>query len=305
MIKIRKFFTMIIFISIIFLLTKNIDVIFSSVKISTSMFFYKVFPPLFIFFVLNDFLINYNISSYISRIFSKLFSILFNISESSCYVVILSLFSGNPSNSKYISSLLDNKIINIDEATKILSFTFFPSFMFVIGTIGYLGFNSTSKGLKIYLVVILSNLLLGIIIRNSSKKTYNKNNNLYIKTSFGKCLKQSILSSFSTLFIILGSIVIFYTLSNIIFKYISFSPVVSSIISSCLEMTQGINKILDINILEKKKMLLIIFSLMFGGTSIFSQVASIMGEYNINYKVVFKNRLIAVIIGIILGIIVF
>ena len=79
------------------------------------------------------------------------------------HLILLSLFSGLPSNAKYINNLLENNDIDINDASIMLSVTFFPNPMFVIGSIGSLMLNSIKLGTIILLTIYLSNFIIYLI----------------------------------------------------------------------------------------------------------------------------------------------
>ena len=119
---------------IIFLI--NIDIVISSTKSASIIFFNKVFISIFPFIILSDILIYFNYHIFLKNTIGKIISKIFNIDSNSTIVFILSILTSQPANAVYIKDLLDNNIIDINEANKILCFTYFPSISFVIATIG-------------------------------------------------------------------------------------------------------------------------------------------------------------------------
>ncbi len=161
MIKKRKnliIIFLIILLEIFILFNPNILITYS--KDAINLFINKLFISLFPFFVLNKILINYNFPYYISKLKNS------NIYLS---IIILSMLSGMPSNAEYIKDYLDKKIITLKEAEKLLIITFFPSPVFVITVIGYLGFNSIYIGMALLLIIYLTNFLIFIIIKDKNK----------------------------------------------------------------------------------------------------------------------------------------
>lgn len=275
---------LIIFVLEIFILL-NPNVLITYSKDALSLFTNKLFISLFPFFILNKILIDYNLPYYISKLKSN------SITSS---IVILSLLSGMPSNAEYIKDYLDSKIISLEEAKKLLIVTYFPSPVFVITVVGYLGFNSIFIGSILLLIVYLSNFLLWIFIRNKKKL---KNNNSYIKTNvnFMISFKKAIISSLNSLMIILGNIIIFSILIGLLNKYFSLNIYLESLLTSLLELSNGIKKISAINTNFNIKFSLCLFALIFSGFSIHSQVSSILSKYNINFFKIILYRLIAAV----------
>lgn len=291
MIKKRKNIIIILLIMILeifILLNPNILITYS--KDALKLFINKLFISLFPFFVLNKILIDYNLQYYISK--SKK-------NNTSLSIIILSMLSGMPSNAEYIKDYLDNNIISLKEAEKLLIITFFPSPVFVITVIGYLEFNNTFIGVILLSIVYLTNFVLYLLIKNKYKDNCS-NNNLLIKKNknFILSLKESIHSSFESLMIILGNIIIFSILVGLLNNYLNLNIYLESIITSLLELSNGIKKISDLITNFNIKFCLCLFALIFSGFSIHFQISSILSKYNINFLKIFLYRLeIAIIIS--------
>lgn len=295
--KTKYIIIFILFLLLSILTLFNPDIIIESVKYSSYLFFNKIFLTMFPFFILSDILISYNFPYYIGKILGKLFNKLFKISKESSIVIILSMLSGHPGNAKYTKVLLDNKIIDEQEATKLIAFTYFPNPMFIIGSVGLLFLNNIKIGFFILILLYINNFLLGFIIRKKNCNNINikiyKNNKIL---NFGKIMKESIINSVDTLVLILGNITIFTILENIIFNYVKVKGVLEAIITSLIEITGGLENISNLLININIKIALIVFTLIFSGFCIHSQIFSILSEYKINYKYIIKVRFISAII---------
>ena len=211
----------------------------------------------------------------------------------------MSMISGLPSNAKFISNLLDRNEISIKDANVLLSVTFFPNPMFVIATVGTLMLNNTKLGIILLINLYISNLIMYIIYYKKLDKkniSFNKNS-----LNFPNLIKNSILNNISTLMIILGTIVIFILLSNIIFTYIKVSPLTEGIITSIFEMTSGIKKISILNLNTNLKYMIISISLMFSGISIITQAFSILSNYKLDIKLILRNKLILILLNFLLN----
>lgn len=297
--KLKNVITFIFFLTLIYLIIYNSKIVTYSVISSANIFFYKLFPSLIPFFILSEFLINYDFTYNINIIISRILTFLFKINPNSSYIIILSLFSGLPSNAKFINDAYKDKVINSDEANKLLAFTFFPNPLFIINTIGTIIFNSFQIGIKILLSIYLSNFILGFIIRN---KYISKDSNKIIKkqkSQFSETLKKSITNAFSSSMIILGSIVVFTTLYNLFLPILPFNNLTNSIILSFIEMTSGINTLASLNITNNLKIILISASICFSGLCVLSQAKSML-EFKINTKFIIMCRIIVIVINVII-----
>ena len=117
-------------------------------------------------------------------------------------------------------------------------------------------------------------------------RAYAKENYSFIKT-----FTNSILNSISTLLLILGVIVFFSFLTSCISLYIK-NPITKALISGFLEITNGINNINLLNISLRKKLILIMFIISFGGFSSHIQIMSILEENKIRYKMYLISRIL-------------
>ncbi len=272
----------------------NSSSILASVTLSLDIWKNNLFPSLFPFFVISSLLINYGFVEFVSEIFKPVMAILFRMSGNCSFVFIMSIISGIPSNAKYINELLDKNMIDIVEAEKLLMFTHFSNPLFVLGTVGVIFLDNYKIGLLILIVHYVSNIIIGICIRNYypttkdnlfslKKAVLNMNNKRLESESFGKVLTRTLIDSINTLLLILGVITFFLIITTIINNLIIFNPLLKSIVSGVFEMTQGLNFISDLNITMNIKIILTTMIISFGGFSCHMQVMSILSEKKIRY----------------------
>lgn len=273
---------------IIFIINSNI--IIKSTIDASYIFFNKVFVTIFPFIILSEILIYYNYHIFINNLLGKILSKLFNISKNSTIVFILSILSSHPSNAIYIKGLYDKKIINENEAKRVLNFTYFPSIMFVIGMIGINLYNSFKIGLGLLLVNYLNNILIGIFTKE--KIIEEKIEVIDIKENIMTVIKNAIQKGINTSFIILGNITIFTIITNILNKYLNTNIILNSVISGLLELTSGIIKISTLNIQLNIKLFLTSFILNFSGLAILFQSMSIMSPIKTNIKKIIIIKLL-------------
>jgi sporulation integral membrane protein YlbJ len=289
---------------ILFIFIKNIDIVISSSSEASILFFDKIFVSIFPFIILIDVLLFFNYQEFLKKIFGKILSKIFNIDENISIIFILSILTGTPTNSIYIKEMLDNNQIDINTANKILLFSYFQSIPFVIGTIGVKLYNSLKIGIIIWIFILLNNILIGLYTRNYNATIkqiiYKKKN----KISLLNTIKESILKGINTSYDIIGNLIIFTIIINLIKKYIIINPIILSILSGLLEITNGVNQIYLLNLDLTIKISLTIFILSFSGLSIIFQTFSILSNYKIDIKRILITRLVFSIITTILFIII-
>lgn len=292
MIKFIKDITLtILFTLILYIFLTNSKLIISSVNNGINVFTKSVLPSLLPFFILTDILLEFNYFSNLKKIIKLKYTNFFTVS----------IISGLPSNAKYLSDMLRDKKITLNDASRLLGMSFFPNPMFVIGTVCTL-FN-TRKPIIILLIIYLSTLLVYII----NYKCLDDNDLIdsQNKVKLFSLLKTSITSSFNSLIVILGIIIIFSILTNIIKYYFNLNSVTSSVISSILELTTGVKSISILSIPEVYKYTLLSFALSSSGLSVNMQALGILSNYKIDYKYYLKNKLLVIILSTLLTFIVF
>lgn len=293
-------YIMLTLILIIFIL--NIKIIINSTYEASLLFFKKVFITIFPFIILCDFLIYFNYHIFIKGIFGKIINKIFNIDSNTSIIFILSIFSSHPSNAIYIKNLLDNKIIDIKVANRILIYTYFPSIAFVIGVIGVSLYNSFKVGLMLWIICFINNILIGLFLRKDNDYIEIINNESK-NISFFECFKLSIIKAINTSFIILGNLIVFTIIINLIVHYISINPTILSILTGFLELTSGVISISLLDIPFNVKFALTSLILNFSSLSILFQSFSILSSYKINIKKTLTVKLMFSIITFLLIII--
>lgn len=273
----------------------NLDIVINSTLSASYLFITKVFVSIFPFIILSDILFYFNYDLFLKKIFGNIISKLFNVSKSTSIIYVLSILTSHPTNSVYIKEMLDKKEIDENDINKILLTTYFPSIAFVIGTIGIGIYHSIKTGVFLYLTILIKNILIGIFLRgkNLSKEIQSiKKNNITLQ----EAISNSIIKGINISYTILGNIIIFTIIVNLLNNYLNINSTILSLISGMLEMTSGIFMISNLNINLSQKILLTSFILNFSGLSIIFQTTSILNKYKINIKKILIIKLIFSII---------
>ncbi len=277
------------------------DVVIKSVSFAVDICINNLFPSMLPFLILSSILSNYGFVELASNILSPIMRNIFHLNSNCAYVLILSLLSGSPANSKYIKELLDSNKITISDANQILLFSHFVNPIFIIGTIGTIFLGNKTYGFIILISHYLANLIIGIMLRKKEipkNNTYN-NNFFNIKSKgFITTLKSAIKDTIDTLLVVFGTITSTLVFSSIINTYFNFNPILNGI----LEVTSGLKYISIESTTMFTKIILSTFFISFGGLSIHAQVMSILDNKNIRYLPYLEARLLQ---GLISSIIVY
>ena len=288
-------FCLFCFISIIFIFKNNKEVA-NVILEAVNLFFKKVFVSLFPMFILNDILINLNIPYYFYLLFNKLFLKVFHTSGLGAYVFIMSLISGTPSNAYILKELVELEKLSIEEANHFLTFTYFSNPLFLTVMLSTI-FNARIV-LKIILCHYIANIIIGILMRNKAPKIVT--NQKYTQNKSKSSIIKSINKSISTLLMILGTICFYMLLTFIITNLLPDNPLIKTLISGFLEITNGLNTITSLNIFIQIKEIIASAIISFGGLSIHTQIKAILENTNMNYSYFLKGRIMQSIISVIL-----
>src|SRR5699024_916159 len=163
-----------------------------------------------------------------------------------------------------------NKTIDRNTANYLLTFTHFANPLFILGTCGII-LNSLSLAYKILIIQIISNLILGIILRPKEIITSKKINN-YQPKSFLEALPKAINDAIKLLLFMLGSITFFMFFSKLLTSLLSLNLFFETIITGILDMTSGISLVPSINTTNYIRGLLVLTFITFGSFSVHLQV---------------------------------
>lgn len=277
------------------ILTESSDIM-KTVTFSFNIWLNNIFPSLFPFFVLSGILINFGFIELVGELFKPLMYKLFKVKGEGAFVFIMSMISGFPSNAKYVRELYEQKIINENEASKLLMFTHFSNPLFILGSISLIFLNNKDVGLLILICHYLGNFIIGILFRNYYPSVYKKekvsirkalsgmhNKRINNKQSLGTIITNSLLNAINTLLLILGIVTMFLCLTTIIDKNINLNNYNQSILNGFMEMTQGLKYVGLLNIPLKLKTIISTLIISFGGLSVHMQLISIISDTKIKY----------------------
>ena len=276
----------------------NPSLIIESGISSINIFKTKLFPSIFPFFVLASLLLELGIATKISNKLNPIFKRLFHVEGNSSFIILVSIISGFPSGSKYVVESYKNKTIDKATANYLLTFTHFANPLFILGTCGLI-LNSLSLAYKILIIQIISNLILGIILRPKEIISSKKINN-YQNKSFLEALPKAINDAIKLLLFMLGSITFFMFFSKLLTTSLSLNSFFETIITGILDMTSGISLVTSIDTTNYIRGLLILTFITFGSFSVHLQVLNNIKEEDLEYKYFFFGRIIETSIALLL-----
>lgn len=263
---------------ICFIINKN-AIIYSSLE-ALNIWSKSLFPVLYPTLILSDVLLASGIINKIPKIFYNIYSRIFKTSPYGLFVFLVSVFAATPTNAKILKDLYDNKLIDQNSLSKILSQTIFFNPILIL----------TFSNLKVLIIMWVSNILTSFILRNKLIS-----NDITLKDiNFKFNLNESIEKNMKTILNILGTLTLFLSLSSII-------PIKNQILRTCisgiLEITSGFSRIkLYLASPLNDIMMLIFVSL--ASFSIIMQIKSILKETKFDSKYFYASRFITLILSL-------
>lgn len=265
----------------------NLEILMQSIYDSLSVWFYSIYPSIFIF---------YNISNYLmyNYCFIKLSNLLkFFIkfdSDKSYVILLINIFLGNPGTANLLFNSLNNQEITDNDFKLLKNITFFMNPLFILNI-----FN-----IKIYLFYLLSSFI--YIYIYSFVFNYRKDQKKLIinsckKYSFGN-FYESINNSINILLNVACMVTFFnITKTSIIYilNLINFNNSLINIVLSFLEVASGLKFLSSID-----NIYLSILLISFQGLCILIQSFSYLNKKNISFlRYIFNNIFRSICVSII------
>lgn len=151
---------------------------------------------------------------------------------------------------KIVSNLKNQKVLNTEEAERLIAFTNNSGPLFILGTVGVSLFSSPRVGYILLISHIVSCILVGVIFRNWKKNSLKSSSKVIVyeekKVSirdFGEILGNSIRKSIITIVNIGGFVVIFSVIISILNSSGFFT--LTSMMFASLHLPQEVRKCND------------------------------------------------------------
>ena len=280
--KINIFIIILIYL-FIYIIFRNSNNLSNITFLSLKMYILKVFPFLFIMMILNNLLIKCNLPYYFNKIFKN----------NDLYIFFSSILSGSPINAVILKNYLENDYITVKKASKILAYTSFNNPLFLYNYL-HLILNNNYNVIKVMGILYISNFILYIYF---NKKNNSQSFIKYKEYNLKKELFNSIYESIQNLIKIMGIIIFFKIILDLLMTKES---IYYSLLKGLVEVTTGLNDLVNFNISIKIKEIISYIIISFMGLSIQMQMSIILEKYNIDYKYLYISRVFIIALGIIL-----
>ncbi len=245
-------------------------------------------PSLLPFMVISSLAVQFNTLGISDRLFSKATNKLLRLPGISVGIIIMSIIGGYPIGGKIIKDLYGQGEITSSQGRRMLLFCVNPGPAFVISSVGFYMLGSKRAGVIMYLSVITSSFIMGILSRFFDNESYVKCETR--KDNSAESLSDGIIKSVSSggksMLIICTWVILFSGISRLI-ELFNLSPGINLFLNCVLEVTNGCN-------LAGGNLSLPVIACIigFGGVCTHFQVADALRAVNLKYKYFITSRII-------------
>lgn len=187
----------------------------------------KVFPALFPFFVLSELMIGFGVVTLAGALMEPVMRPLFRVPGIGGFVFVMGLFSGFPAGARMTAKLYQEKKLTKDEAERLSSFTNFSNPLFLFNVTAIQFFHQAALGIVFALAHYIGNIGVGLVMRfyhRNTKSDYESprfasvlakafrnmhEDRMRHYKPFGKMLGDAVIASVQTLLVIGGFIALF------------------------------------------------------------------------------------------------
>lgn len=225
---------------------------------------------------------------------------LFHIGGNASFVLIMSILSGFPSGAKYIANLYEENKLTKEEGNYLLLFTHFANPLFLFGTCGVL-LKDISLAYKIFFSQLLSNLILGVLLRpkqpSINKMTLEKEKK---KPSFFTILPIAINKTMEVLLFMLGSIATFQFFNQLLISFLPLSSFCEVLLTGFLDLTSGILVVPTLPFSSFLQAMIMLSFTTFGSLSVHIQVINALSKTKVSYFYFVLGRIIQTALALLL-----
>lgn len=155
---------------ILFLLFRYSDQALENMKKGLSICAEVLIPTLFPYMVISELLVRSDLGTYAARILGKPMRKLFGVSGAGAAALLLGILCGFPVGAKTAAALYEKGDISKQDAESLMTFCNYPSAPFMIFAVGENMLGSRAVGIIIYLIVLISGLLYGVLKHTFTRK---------------------------------------------------------------------------------------------------------------------------------------
>lgn len=251
-----------------------------------TIWFEKLVPSMFCIMVLVKMMFSLGILEVLAKPLTPLCDFLFHIDKQGAAYLLATIFLGFPAGADFINTQVEQAYLSKEAGRRLIYTCSFATPGFVIMTCGAVLFQSTTIGVQLFLIQILSGLLLLFLTRHHH---IHVNRSTVPSLSMMHALRNAMFQSGTTLYMIGGYLLLCMSISAILTQYLPmFLQLPIRIIA---EFSSG--SILLCTLPYPPKILLMFLSMLlsFGGFCVHMQVVSMAEDTQVSYPIYFLFRI--------------
>ncbi len=283
----KEYFSVFIILICVYLLFRFPESVKSGVTEGLEICFYTIIPSLFPFMVLSSYITKSNLISYFDKWLSPISRFIFKLPSCTIPAIAMLNIGGFPVGIKMVYDLYLRNQITKNQAMRMCFFCMNGGPAFVITAVGVNMLGSMKAGIIIYLSLVLSSLILGII---TSFLGDENEKNAEIKRDVAapiSCLSASVSDSLNSVLSICAWVVLFSSIACCINRF-NVNDSVYLCIISLLEVTKGC-----VNLAGKTSLSIIAGIIGFGGICVHCQVISYIKNMGVKYTHFLVSRILS------------
>ncbi len=282
----KEYFSLLIIACCIYLLFKFPESVKIGVTDGLAICFYTIIPSLFPFMILSCYITKSNIISYFGKFLTPISRVIFRQPVHSISAIIMSNIGGFPVGIKMVNELYSRGQITKNQAHRLCVFCINGGPAFVITAVGVNMLKSMRAGVIIYVSLVLSSLILGIMSSFLGDKNEVIDNQKAEIQQPLSCLSASVSDSLQSVLGICAWVTLFSGISNCI-SSLKLNENVYLFLISVLEVTTGC-----VNIAGKMHLSVMAGIIGFGGICVHCQVLSYIKSIGMKYTHFLVSRIL-------------
>lgn len=257
--------------------------------------FEKLVPSMFVVMVLVKLMFSLSILSWATKPFSPLFSHCFHMSKQSVSYLFAIMFLGFPSSAAFLNDQVKQGNLLIQDAKRLILTCSFATPGFVIMTCGTVLYHSSTLGIWLFLIQIISGLILLFFTRS---KTITSIQTSKTTISLMDALKTSMIDSGMTLFMIGGYLMLCMSIAALLTQFLPTN--LQMVLRTVIEFSSGSILISTFPFSIQAQLILLSSLLSFGGFCVHLQVMCMSNECKLSYPTYLRYRILQAVISALL-----
>ena len=229
-----------------------------------------IIPALLPVLIVTNIVINTNCRRLFEKAFGFITVKLFRLPRCATSAIIFGLIGGYPAGALLTNQLFINKMIDENQARRIMRFNFCGGVAFVITAVGTITMKSTAYGIVLYAINVIASIIIGIVSALFYPKIKPNGQITSYPLTLSQAIVQSVEQTVKSLLIMSGYIIMFSAISIMVDLPQELTPL--------LEITNGIcrtKKHFSLNMIAS--------FLSFGGLCIHLQLMGVLNNIKMKY----------------------